>query len=172
VGRCVCQPRGNNEALGHWALDEVDGTFAYDSASTYDGTLIGDPVWQPEAGIIGGALKFDGIDDYFKTRKFSSAANRCLSVFAWIKDGLPGQVIISQKGRSDWLLADTTDGSLMTELTFFGKSVVPLYSHVVITDGNWHRVGIVWDGSNRMWVDRIKKGRSPKWIIPYSAICS
>ena len=45
----------------------------------------------------------------------------------------------------------------MTELTFFGKSVVPLYSHVVITDGNWHRVGIVWDGSNRiLYIDDVE----------------
>jgi parallel beta-helix repeat protein len=143
--------------IAHWALDEVDGAIAYDSAGTYDGTLVGDPVWQPEAGMVGGALEFDGIDDYFNTRKFSAAANRCLSVFAWIKSGMPGQAIISQKGWSDWLLADTTEGSLMTELKFFGKPVVPLYSPVVITDGNWHHVGLVWDGSNRiLYVDGVE----------------
>ncbi len=79
------------------------------------------------------------------------------SVFAWIKGGMPGQVIISQKGRSDWLLADTTEGSLMTELKFLSVSGVPLYSHAVITDGNWHRVGLVWDGSNRiLYVDNVE----------------
>jgi hypothetical protein len=143
--------------IAHWALDEVDGTIAYDSAGTYDGTLVGDPIWQPEAGMVGGALEFDGVDDYFHTRKFSSAAHRCLSVFAWIKGGMPGQVIISQKGGSDWFLADATDGSLMTELKFFGRPVIPLYSHVVITDGNWHHIGLVWDGSNRMlYVDDLE----------------
>ena len=143
--------------MAHWALDEVDGTIAYDSAGTYDGTLIGDPVWQPEAGMDGGALEFDGTDDYVNTPRFFLAINRSLSVFAWIKGGMPGQVIISQKGSSDWLLADTTEGSLMTELKFFGKSGVPLYSHVVITDGNWHRVGLVLDGSNRiLYVDDVE----------------
>jgi len=45
----------------------------------------------------------------------------------------------------------------MTELTFFGKSVVLLYSYVVITDGNWHRDGFVWNGSKRIpYVDDLE----------------
>ena len=141
----------------HWPLDEAQGDVAHDSAGTYDGTLIGAPVWQPEGGMVGGALQFDGIDDYVSTDAFRNPANSFLSVFAWIKGGTSGQVIISQKGRSDWLLADTTEGSLMTEMKFAGKSGVPLYSHVVITDGNWHRVGLVLDGSNRiLYVDDVE----------------
>ncbi|MHC4433458.1 MAG: LamG-like jellyroll fold domain-containing protein, partial [Planctomycetota bacterium] len=27
---------------------------------------------------------------------------------------------------------------------------VPLVSETVITDGQWHRVGLIWDGSTRM----------------------
>ena len=107
--------------------------------------------------MVGGALEFDGIDDYVSISSFMSTAESSLSVFAWIKGGMPGQVIFSQKGRSDWLLADTTEGSLMTELKFLGMSDVPLYSHAVITDGNWHRVGLVWDGSNRiLYVDDVE----------------
>jgi hypothetical protein len=144
--------------ITHWSLDEVDGTIAYDNAGTYDGTLIGGPVWRPEAGMVGGALQLDGIDDYISTDRIRNPANRCLSVFAWIKGGMPGQVIISQKGSSDWLLADMTEGSLMTELKFYGKPAVPpLHSNVVITDGNWHRVGLVLDGSNRnLYVDDVE----------------
>jgi N-acetylneuraminic acid mutarotase len=144
--------------LAHWALDETEGEIAYDSANDHDGTVYGDPVWQPEGGIVGGALEFDGIDDYINISSFMSTITKSsLSVFAWIKGGMPGQVIISQKGRSDWLLADTTEGSLMTELKFLSMSGVPLYSHAVITDGNWHRVGLVWDGSNRiLYVDDVE----------------
>jgi hypothetical protein len=30
----------------------------------------------------------------------------------------------------------------------------------VITDGDWHRIGIVWDGSNRtLYVDSIEAGK-------------
>ena len=43
----------------------------------------------------------------------------------------------------------------MTELTNSGRSSVgPMLSQVNITDGNWHRIGFVWDGSYRhLYVD-------------------
>jgi hypothetical protein len=45
----------------------------------------------------------------------------------------------------------------MTELKFLSMSGFPLYSHAVITDGNWHRIGLVWDGSNRiLYVDDVE----------------
>ncbi len=144
-------------AFAHWALDEIEGDIAADSVGELDGTVHGDALWQPEAGMVGGALEFDGIDDYVSTPSFMLTANISRSVFAWIKGGMPGQVIISQKGRSDWLLADTTDGSLMTELTFFSKPSQALQSQTVITDGNWHHIGLEWDGSNRiLYVDDVE----------------
>jgi len=45
---------------------------------------------------------------------------------------------------------------LMTELTSPGRSGKPMLSQTNITDGNWHRIGFVWDGSNRtLYVDSI-----------------
>jgi len=43
----------------------------------------------------------------------------------------------------------------MTELTNSGRSSVgPMLSQAIITDGNWHRIGFVWDGSHRhLYVD-------------------
>jgi hypothetical protein len=44
----------------------------------------------------------------------------------------------------------------MTELRFIGGRVVqpPLLSQTVITDGQWHRVGFVWDSVSRaLYVD-------------------
>jgi hypothetical protein len=38
-----------------------------------------------------------------------------------------------------------------------GRSGVPLQSQTVVTDGNWHRVGLTWDGKNRiLYVDDIE----------------
>ncbi|MHC4251006.1 MAG: LamG-like jellyroll fold domain-containing protein, partial [Planctomycetota bacterium] len=48
-----------------WRLDESSpSTIAADSAGTNDGTLNGNPVWQPSGGRIGGALLFDGTGDF------------------------------------------------------------------------------------------------------------
>ena len=44
----------------------------------------------------------------------------------------------------------------MTELKGPGRSTVPMLSQTTITDGNWHRIGLVWDGSHRtLYVDEI-----------------
>jgi hypothetical protein len=38
-----------------------------------------------------------------------------------------------------------------------GRYTGPLYSETVITDGQWHRIGLVWDGSTRtLCVDGFK----------------
>ena len=44
----------------------------------------------------------------------------------------------------------------MTELTVSGRNSCSLGSEAVITDGNWHRIGFVWDGScRRLYVDGV-----------------
>ncbi len=100
-------------------------------------------------------LEFDGIDDMIIGKFVSDPEEGPFSVLAWIQGGAPGQVIISQQGGVNWLQVDT-DGTLMTELTKSGGRTlgVPPYSETVITDDNWHRVGFVWDGSQRiLYVD-------------------
>jgi hypothetical protein len=137
----------------HWKLDETSGTTAADSAGTNDGTLLGNPTWQPHGGTIGGALLFDGRNDYVATQVFiCNPSGGPFSVFAWIKGGAPGQVIVSQTDGVDWLLADASGGRLTTSLSApASRSAKPLLvSECVITDGSWHRVGFVWDGANRI----------------------
>jgi hypothetical protein len=38
----------------------------------------------------------------------------------------------------------------MTSLMGPGRSSTPLRSQAVITDGTWHHIGLIWDGSYRM----------------------
>jgi hypothetical protein len=96
------------------------------------------------------------------------------SVFAWIKGGLPGQVIISQadgSGNGDsWLGVESSDGKLMTGLVPppVGRFVPqPLVSELVITDGDWHHIGFVWDGSYRfLFVDFIEATKDGQPLNP------
>jgi len=136
--------------MAHWNLDETAGATAHDSADSKDGTLNGNPIWQPAGGKIDGALQFDGADDYVSTPFVVNPADGPFSVFAWIKDGAPGQVIISQIGAVSWLAADPAEGKLMTELKSSGRLGGPLFSEAVIVDGEWHRVGLVCNSTNRM----------------------
>jgi len=143
--------------VAHWALDEIEGDIASDSANDNDGTVYGDPAWQTEGGMVDGALQLDGIDDYVNTPFVLDPADGKFSVFVWIKGGAPGQAILSQMGGSNWLCTDSVEGNLMTEIKAYGRGATgPLLSQTVITDGNWHRIGLVWDGSERtLYVDDI-----------------
>ncbi|MBA7471558.1 hypothetical protein ES707_06864 [subsurface metagenome] len=143
-------------AVAYWKLDETEGEIAYDSVGVNDGVLNGVPTWQPTSGMIDGALGLDGIGDYVSTEFVLNPADGPFSVFAWIKDGAPGQAVLSQMGGVNWLCADTLEGNLMTELKGTGRGAAALLSQTIITDGDWHRIGLVWDGSYRtLYVDDI-----------------
>jgi hypothetical protein len=149
LGQIVTDPT----LIAHWPLDETGGDIAYDRVSVYDGILHGNPVWQPDGGMVAGALQFDGFGDYVSTEPILNPANRTFSVTAWIKGGAPGQIILSQMNRTGWLRVDSAEGYLMTGLKL-DRSTTPLSSRTCITDGTWHRIGFVWDGAYRhLYVD-------------------
>ncbi len=139
----------------HWALDEAEGMFTTEMVSGNNDLVLGNPVWQPDSGRINGALEFDGIDDMIIATFGLNPDEGPFSVFAWVKGGAPGQVILSQQMGVHWLQVGI-DGTLTTELTrSAGRTTgTPLYSETVITDDIWHRVGFVWDGLQRtLYVD-------------------
>jgi len=142
--------------LAHWALDETAGDLANDSVGAYDGMLYGGPAWLPSGGKTAGALQLDGVDDYVATPFVSNPNKGPFSVYAWVKGGAAGAVIVSQTDGAGtgatWLGADPVQGRLMTALVppAAGRlSPQPLVSGFVLMDGQWHHVGLVWDGSQR-----------------------
>jgi hypothetical protein len=142
-------------AMPHWRLDEESGNIAYDYPGVHDGTLHGEPLWQPTGGMIDGALQFDGIDDYISTDFILDPSLGAFSVFAWIQGGGPGQVIISQRTGAGniWLGLDAQSGALMTGLVPPSTGWVakkPLVSESIISEDQWHHIGFVWDGSYRI----------------------
>ncbi|OHB74887.1 MAG: hypothetical protein A2Z25_10715 [Planctomycetes bacterium RBG_16_55_9] len=143
--------------IAHWTLDETERDIAHDSASGYHGTVHGTPAWQPDGGMLDGALQFDGIDDYVSTEFVLNPSDGVFSVVAWIKGGEPGQAFLSQADSANWLCTDSIEGCLMTEVKAAGRGGVPLLSQTVITDDTWHRIGFVWDGSYRhLYVDGVE----------------
>jgi hypothetical protein len=137
------------DLLAHWKFDEMEGIMTEDSAGDNDVLVIGSPVSLPSGGMVDGALEFDGVIDCGITNYVLNPADGPLRVFAWIKGGAPGQVIMSQMGVANWLCTDASEGYLMTELVGPGSNSDPLQSQTVVTDGEWHRIGFVWDGSHR-----------------------
>jgi hypothetical protein len=145
--------------IAHWKLDEKEGSIATCTTGT-QAILHGGPVWQPVGGEIRGALQFDGVDDYVSTKCILDPSFRPFSVFAWVKGGAPGQVIVSQVDGHIWLAVDAA-GVLKTEVS--GARKLVLTSSAVITDGQWHRVGLTWDGAFRtLYVDGFEVARDAK----------
>ena len=140
--------------IAHWMLDEAEGDIACDSSFENDAVVLGGAAWQPGAGIMAGALEFDGVDDCIETPHIAGLQQGPFSVFAWVKGGGAGQVIISVANDSDWLLGSMAGrtgvgGKLAT--TFGGTT---LTSETPIADGQWHRLGLVYDGASRtLYVD-------------------
>ncbi|UCG59344.1 MAG: hypothetical protein JSU70_07500, partial [Phycisphaerales bacterium] len=147
--------------IAHWKLDEVEGGIAHESIGGKNGYGTPDLLWRPDGGKVGGALELDGIDDCLFTTFSLDPAGTSFSVFAWVKGGAAGEVIVSQGGGANWLSADPS-GNLMTSLSAPAGRFPPepLVSESIITDDDWHRAGFTWDGSARvLYVDDVEVAR-------------
>jgi hypothetical protein len=134
--------------LAHWAMDDSAGSVARDSVGGHDAMIVGKVVWQP-AGKVGGALAFDGQGNFVRTlTPVLDPATGPFSLIAWVKGGATNRVIISQSGATDWLYLNQF-GMLTTDLKSSGKDGRSLTSDAYLLDDQWHRVAMVWDGTNR-----------------------
>jgi hypothetical protein len=88
----------------------------------------------------------------------------------WVKGVGPGQAILSQANGQNWLSAETGTGALMSDIAI-GLVPKPPFSQAVITDGDWHRVGVSWDlASLVLYVDGVEvAGKVLKRGVPGSA---
>jgi tetratricopeptide (TPR) repeat protein len=140
--------------IGWWKLDETQGDSVTDSSgNNINGTLAGDPKWQPSGGKIGGALEFDGDGDYVNLGK-NSIFNITgqITVSAWIKVNAFNYdyTAIITKGDSAWRLQrDAATDHL--EFACTGLDVPNMqWSNVLgtvnVNDNQWHHAVGVYDG--------------------------
>jgi hypothetical protein len=67
--------------ISYWKFEEGSGsTTAFDSVGDNDGTLFNGPQWT--SGIVGGALSFDGVDDYVRGPQPTYPVG---TIEAWVK---------------------------------------------------------------------------------------
>jgi len=129
----------------HWALDETSGTTAHDPVGGKDGTLYGSPVWVD--GQIGGALSFDGVDDYVVSDSVCGGiAGYDFTISAWIKSE-------TVNPATQFILSlNTFDGdNRILAGTLAGVSTLSIYdgamheTGVTVIDGDWHHIAYVVD---------------------------
>ncbi len=138
-----------------WKLDEASGNIAKDSAGNNNGTLIGDPQWQPSAGKIGGAMEFDGDGDFVKIGAESDfdMADQ-ITVSTWIKVNQfdrEWQALIA-KGDSAWRIQrNQNEDSLEFACSGLKIPSGAPYGNLLgkrsVNDGQWHHIAGIYDGS-------------------------
>ncbi len=141
--------------IGHWKFDEGSGTTASDSSGNNNtGTLTNGPTWT--TGKIGGALDFDGIDDYVDAGSAAVLDNiRPITISAWIYprshgEGDGGRIISKQDTTGRWTLHLNTTRRLLFHKDFSGSSELNrATAGSAITFNEWQHVLITWDGSSQ-----------------------
>jgi hypothetical protein len=138
--------------VAHWKLDDGSGDAAANAvAGGYQGKLVGNPAWI--AGIIGGALNFDGQGDYIEIIDSNDfTITNQITVSAWIKtDKIDKrwQAVVT-KGDRSWRLQGQRRGYALefacTGLVIPGSMWGSLYGTIDANDGQWHHVAGVYDG--------------------------
>ena len=169
--------------LAHLAFDEQTGDVAADaSPSGNDGKLSGGPRWT--AGRIGGALEFDGVDDFVElpsTPDLDGLQNGSFTVSAWFKPadvppvrgpGDAGHYGIVNKAGWHTGLRYNDDRTFTFDYWLRSENPTePRWSGAATGDetfapGRWYHVAGVVDASARtatIFIDGVAKGTSPAW---------
>jgi len=154
--------QGNDpDLVAFWQLDETSGTSANDaSPGKHHGKLKGGPAWTK--GHKGGALKFDGKDDYVAITKafFKRKDIPAVTVAAWIRTTSPNnQVIVSFDRDEYWELE--VNGAFAKNgqagwIVMTDAGQLNLVSQTRVNDGRWHHIAGVFDnGQATIYVDGV-----------------
>jgi len=147
------QPVSRDPALvGYWKFDEGNGTSTYDaSGNNNNGTLFNGPTWT--TGKVGGALSFDGVNDYVGI-PVSSSLNGLfteLTVVAWVK---------ALGGDGNWRSVVEFGGGGAIRAHFYYSYIQRMYANWInesgasqgldgqnaLQLGNWYHFAWIYDG--------------------------
>lgn len=140
--------------VGHWKFDEGKGSIVRDvSGRDNHGTVMGGAKWVE--GRIGGALQFDGTDDFVSIPNESDFdITGSVTVSAWIlvKEFTQAWQGIVTKGDRAWRLhrANQTEGVGFATSDLSRGQVGDLAGNKDVADGQWHHVVGMLEGNKRL----------------------
>ncbi len=144
------------ELVGWWRFDEGSGTVAHDtSGNSNDGTFNGDPQWV--SGFIGGALEFDGVDDYVAIGDLDLTGSFTLT--CWMRpSSLPGgwhSVVIKEDDYGIEFNGSTLEGGT------WPNGWHGYVSTTISTPAIWYHAALTWNGSDlEMFIDASSVGQN------------
>ncbi len=143
--------------ISYWKLDEGVGTTAYDSVDANDGTLVYGPGWT--SGQVGGALSFDGTDDYVDCGNVLNVTNK-LTIEAWVKDSgesdgnVVGKFEAYDKRWHIYIDSMEAHGPALIYWNIGGGTYAKSSTSAIGTD--WHHLAMVYDGTQSGNEGRLK----------------
>jgi hypothetical protein len=156
---------GHTSIVAHWMFDEAGGsTTAYDSAGSYDGTLLGSASFVA-SGVAGGAISLtESSGDLVDMGNVLGFSYSDMSVSAWIQTTTTeSDTFILSKHHATYvkgyLLGVNANGGYgSTSKAWFYNSDqtdTELISTTTVNDGNWHNIVAVYDrdGNKELYVD-------------------
>ncbi|MDD4102288.1 MAG: LamG domain-containing protein [Kiritimatiellae bacterium] len=152
----------------YYSFNTAPGTYVYNEISSdYKGTRFGCS-WSADGRYSGGAMSFDGVNDYIKSGSLEMPEWEQYSASVWFRHngggtaGAYGQKILDKSYGSTkyWFLSvDTVDGSLGMKLNMTGHDPIEMVdASTNFMDNAWHHAVIVRDGVyGWLWVDGVVK---------------
>jgi hypothetical protein len=148
--------------VAHWTFDDGDGTAALDSSGYgNDGVLVGDPQWV--GGQLGGALEFDGIDDYVDCGNGASLdITGDITVMCWIKVAAFSKTWETILGRGDDSYRMSRGPGTGDSIHFGANGTGDnLNATTVVTTDTWRHVALVYDGTDKIiYIDGVEDARA------------
>ena len=136
---------------------EFEGNSS-DSTGVNNGTALGSPAY--EAGKIGQALSFDGVDDHvaIENLHYAGGGHAEVSVCAWIRTNSEAdQIIVSFDRNEYWRLEINGDGAGPGQVGWdvgTDTGLVDSGSKARVDDGQWHHIAGTFDnGTLTIYVD-------------------
>ena len=138
-----------------WKLDEPSGSVATDSIGSHHGNLMNGAKWIPDAGYYGGALNFDGLDDYVDLKNMDAPNGIGLSISLWynadtFENNPDARFISKAKGvhesAHNWMLSTYEATSLRFRLKTNGHTSALVSPPGNVSTGKWQHIAATYDG--------------------------
>jgi hypothetical protein len=138
-----------------WKLDEGSGTTAGDSVGDSNGTFNGgDPSWVD--GLIGGAVDFDGVDDYFSVPSLNETyeGGSIFTAAGWFNTSQStGMQTILGSWWQDGVWFDgwqvlVENKKVVARFSYDDMTMTDIIGTSDVNDGKWHHFAMVHNGTN------------------------
>lgn len=158
-------PSTNQNLIGHWKLDDSNSTVAIDSSvNSNNATLVNGPIWT--VGKIGGALDFDGTNDFLEVPHSINylIENGTLSFWFNAKD-VTNQGLCSKDSRDFDTGGHFTimiDSNSTVVVRFQSKSATFTIKSALVVANNWYHVIFTFGNDGmKLYLDGQEEASNP-----------